>query len=185
MTRLHLLAAAGALSLLACKTEPAVDAGHGALASADAGAATTTDDDAGAPAGDVPPRHEETDAGAAPAADEPPRDGATDAGAAAAGDDGGGGATSAHTAEAGKASVFDRLLIKPKDRTTGPDDVKALVEKTLGVKVVKVRRTAVRWVLVTLAPASRTSADQKAAIDKLRTVDKFAAVEGDRLMKVR
>jgi hypothetical protein len=173
---LAFLVVAVAAAASSCKTEPAVDAGHTAAVAADAGAAPVVD--AGnAPAGDAGTIGAASDAGAA-----------NETGAAAAAD--AGAASSAHEdvghpAGGLTASVFDRLLIKPKDPNTSAEDVKALVEKKLGVKVSAVRKTAVKWILVTLAPASRTAADQQKAIDALKTVDAFAAVEGDRMMKVR
>ena len=126
------------------------------------------------------------DAGAAPAHD------ARDAGMAATVHDAGAAAVASDSAAserepAGKATAFDRVLAKPKDAHADPDALKALVEKKLGVRVLRARKSAGKWVLFEVAPApgGRDAAAQKKLVDALKEMDAFETVEGDRLMKIK
>jgi len=90
-------------------------------------------------------------------------------------------------AKPAKGSVYDRVLVKPKERGAHPQDVKALIEKKTGLKVELARKTAGSWVLIQLAaaPGGRTERDQREAIEQLERLGVFEVVEADRLMKVK
>jgi len=84
------------------------------------------------------------------------------------------------------STVFDRMLIKPKQKGQSPDDVMALAARH-GAKVESARRTAGSYVLVRFAPTSppRGRAEQKALIEKLQKSRAFAVVEGDAVMTLK
>lgn len=86
-----------------------------------------------------------------------------------------------------KSSVFDRLLVKPKERGADPQQIKALVEEKTGLKVELARRTAGSWVMLQLVavPGGRDEKDQQKAISALKALGIFEVVEGDRMMKVK
>lgn len=86
-----------------------------------------------------------------------------------------------------KSSVFDRLLVKPKERGADPQQIKALVEEKTGLKVELARRTAGSWVMLQLVavPGGRDEKDQQKAISALKALGVFEVVEGDRMMKVK
>lgn len=119
------------------------------------------------------------DAGALP--------GIVDAGAAAI--DAGATATSEAPREPkhGTPTPFDRILVKPKAASGDVEALKALVENKTGHKLALVRRTAGKWLLLQFAPTAkgRDQSDQSKLVDVLKGMDELAAVEGDRLMKVK
>ena len=87
----------------------------------------------------------------------------------------------------GKSTPFDRILVKPKAVGGDVEALKSLVEKKTGSKLALVRRTAGKWLLLQFAPTAkgRTENDQAKLVDVLKSMDDFASVEGDRLMKVK
>lgn len=86
-----------------------------------------------------------------------------------------------------KSSVFDRLLVKPKERGADPQQIKALVEEKTGLKVELARRTAGSWVMLQLVavPGGRDEKDQQKAVSALKALGIFEVVEADRMMKVK
>lgn len=90
-------------------------------------------------------------------------------------------------AKPAKSSIYDRILVKPKERGTDPQEVKALIEKKTGLKVELARKTAGTWVLIQLAPApgGRSEREQQDAVEALINLGVFDKVEADRLMKVK
>ncbi len=86
-----------------------------------------------------------------------------------------------------QVTIFNRFLVKPKQQDMPEAEIKAAVEDTVGAKVIKLRRTAVRYWLVQLESSSppRTADDQKAIIAKLQGCGAFEIVEGDQLMTIK
>jgi hypothetical protein len=149
---------------------------------------------------DAPEKPTATDAGAAPVvvdAGTASAPGAIDAGAAPVVVDAGAasapvvdaGAASAkgESAPAGKASVFDRILVKPKDAAMSKDAAVAAAEKATGAKIGEARKSVRVWYLLVFAPTepARTAADQAKLVAQLKDAGVFASVEGDAVMKLK
>lgn len=164
-TALAALALAGACTTDQPKVPVVIDAG--------AAPALAPAPDAGSPPDAGPPVV--VDAGPATAA-------VVDAGAASAQVD-----AATPAVRPTKSSVFDRLLVKPKERGTEPAEVKALIEQKTGLKVELARRTAGSWVMVQLVavPGGRDAEDQRKAVEQLQALGVFEVVEADRMMKVK
>ena len=86
-----------------------------------------------------------------------------------------------------QVTIFNRFMVKPKQQDLPEGEIKAIVEDSVGAKVIKLRRTAVRYWLVQLEPASppRGAAEQKAIVAKLQGCGAFDVVEGDQLMTIK
>jgi hypothetical protein len=86
-----------------------------------------------------------------------------------------------------QVTIFNRFLMKPKQQDMPESEIKAVVEDTVGAKVIRLRRTAVRFWLVQLEPSSppRTAKEQKEIIAKLQGCGAFEIVEGDQLMTIK
>jgi hypothetical protein len=85
-------------------------------------------------------------------------------------------------------TVFDRIMIKPApDFLKAPDALKALIEKSTGMKVASARRTAGTWVLVVFETVDhpRTVEDQAALIATLKKTEGILKAEGDRILKLK
>lgn len=166
-TALAALALAGACTTDQPKVPVVIDAG--------AAPALAPAPDAGSPPDAGPPVVVDAGAGPATAA-------VVDAGAASAQVD-----AATPAVRPTKSSVFDRLLVKPKERGTEPAEVKALIEQKTGLKVELARRTAGSWVMVQLVavPGGRDAKDQRKAVEQLQALGVFEVVEADRMMKVK
>lgn len=178
-----------ASAAVACSTDNknanVVDANNASSANVDAGllaAADAPDLDAGMPAdaGDLSP-----DAGAHPV---------NTASVTTTNDAGGvkpngNVATTSDNGSAaeGKATLFDRILVKPKVQGGDADMLKAAVEKKTGHKIAMMRKTAGKWFLLQFAPTSkgRSADDQSKLVDVIKSMEEIASAEGDRLMKVK
>lgn len=86
-----------------------------------------------------------------------------------------------------QVTIFNRLLVKPKDSALGAGQVQAIAEAATGATVAKVRRTAGTFWLVEFAPTSppRKAAEQKALIAALQKQGGFTVVEGDQIMTIK
>jgi hypothetical protein len=86
-----------------------------------------------------------------------------------------------------QVTIFNRVLVKPKDASLPVGEITRLVEEAVGAKVESARRTAVGYWLVQLAPTSppRTTDDQRRVIEQIQAVGAFSVVEGDQLMQLR
>jgi len=85
-----------------------------------------------------------------------------------------------------KASgLFDRILVKPRDRSLDGAQVTAIVEAATGEKVAHVRRSGSAWFLVGMAPKARAQADQERLVQVLARDPALAAVEADRLLQMK
>ena len=85
------------------------------------------------------------------------------------------------------STIYDRLVVKPKDAKATPAIVKAAVEKQTKMSVSSVRVTARRFFLVEMAPtrSKRGKDDQARLVQRLRESPAFSSVEADRLMQLR
>lgn len=86
-----------------------------------------------------------------------------------------------------QVTIFNRFLVKPGDKAMPETEIRRIVEETVGAPVVTLRRTAVGYWLVQLAPAQtpRGAAEQQAVILTLKGTGAFAVVEGDQLMTIK
>lgn len=86
-----------------------------------------------------------------------------------------------------QVTIFNRVMVKPKDASLPVGEITRLVEEAVGAKVESARRTAVGYWLVQLAPTTppRTTDDQRRVIEQLQAIGAFAIVEGDQLMQIR
>lgn len=86
-----------------------------------------------------------------------------------------------------QVTIFNRFLIKPTDKGMPESEIKRVVEDTVGAKVTTLRRTAVGYWLVQLAPSEppRNADAQKAVIAQLQKAGPFAVVEGDQIMTIK
>jgi hypothetical protein len=86
-----------------------------------------------------------------------------------------------------QVTIWNRFLVKPTDKGMPETEIRRLVEESVGAPVVTLRRTAVGYWLVQLAPAEppRGRAEQQAVIDTLKKTGAFAVVEGDQIMTIK
>jgi hypothetical protein len=85
-----------------------------------------------------------------------------------------------------KTKIFNRVIVKPNDKTSA-EDVQKLVEDKTGQKLEKVRKTAGTFFLLQFTPTSppRTKAAQDALIQQLKDTKAFAVVEADQVMTLK
>jgi hypothetical protein len=88
---------------------------------------------------------------------------------------------------AGSATIYDRILAKPKKPEVDVDALRAEVEKKTGLKVTQARKTARTWIMLQFAPApgGRTASQQAELVAQLQKTGLFESVEGDRLMQIK
>ncbi len=84
-------------------------------------------------------------------------------------------------------SVFNRIIVKAKDRKATPATVKSAVEAQTKMSVSSVRVTARGFYLVEMAPTQpkRTKDSQARLVDLVRKSPAFSSVEADRLLQLR
>jgi hypothetical protein len=167
-----------ACSTWACRTDEARRGPDAGAAAGDAGS------------GDVPTDAEVRDGHGDPSPrDIPVVETTVDAGEAA---DPTGGPTTAPRADPAngtpsQVTVFNRVLVKPNERTTNAGAVEELAEKITGQPVERCRKTGVSFWLLQFAPTSppRDRAAQQKLIALLQASGEFAVVEGDQVMTVK
>lgn len=83
--------------------------------------------------------------------------------------------------------IWNRVMVKVKNKDLSPSDLQETVELATGAKVEKIRKTAGTFWLVQFAPTvpHRKQADQQKLIASLKSSGAFAIVEGDQIMKIK